>query len=247
MSRNSDKANTVLFRFQEQQAAKGGYKDYNSLKRPTNPFKVTNLKDLQGFKKVIIQDLNDKINRINNATLGLSGHQILDLNNDINELLKQKWNYEKQIRNLNGASDGYVNVSKDTALINSLKINGVRYFGLAKELEDVKTLKKEMDDFRKAKEEEVKNQKDTKHFINDLSQRINYNYFHNEEEAESLQQEKELMKNQRIQLLKLYKATQESGITIKTDLIEDIRFDEDVETILVQKRKQQLQSMYNIE
>ncbi|KAH3676513.1 hypothetical protein WICPIJ_009063 [Wickerhamomyces pijperi] len=248
MSRKSDKSNTILFRLQEQQAAKGGYKDYNSLKRPTNPFKITSIKDLQGFKKVILQDLNDKINRINNASLGLSDYQILELNSDINGLLKQKWNYEKQIRDLNGVgSDRYVNVNKDTALVNSLKINGVRYFGLAKNLEDIQKLKGEIDTLKKAKEEEIKRQKDKKLFLKSLTDRINYNYFNDDEQDEELlQQEKELMTGQRLQFLKLQRQTEESGLTIKADLIDEINYDEDIEAVLVAKRREQLQALYNI-
>ncbi|KAH3663938.1 hypothetical protein WICMUC_005877 [Wickerhamomyces mucosus] len=246
MSRNSDKANTVLFRFQEQQAEKGGYKDYNSLRRP-NPFKTNSIKDLQGFRKVITHELNDKVNRINNESLGLSEFQILELNNDINELLKERWNFDKQLQKISGGG-GY-QIGKDIILANSLKINGIRYFGLAKNLDNIVKLKKEIDLLKSQKLDEIKQQQDKELFIKNLTQRVNSNYYgidndYDNEDNDNEDKELQTIINERTRTL--LKQTNPNLNLNDKPLIDKINYTEDIEKVLVERRKQQLQSLYNI-
>lgn len=61
MSRNVDKANSVLVRFQEQQAeSAGGYKDYSRYQRPRNVSKVKSIKEANEWKRQVSKEIKQK-------------------------------------------------------------------------------------------------------------------------------------------------------------------------------------------
>lgn len=138
MSRNVDKANSVLVRFQEQQAeSASGYKDYSRYKRPKNVSKVKSIKEANEWKRQVSKEIKQKSTRIYDPSL--NEVQITELNDELNNLFKEwkRWQWhidhtlmEKRTKRKT-LEDSHV-------LANSGKlINGKRYFGRALELPEV--------------------------------------------------------------------------------------------------------------
>lgn len=172
MSRNSDKANTVLFRYQEQQAEANGYIDYNSTQRPRSVKKVTILKDAENWRKQVLQEISQKMLKISDEKL--SDYMIRDLNDDLNKLMREKIAWEHHIKSLGGPD--YIR-SDNGRVAGGVVIRGYRYFGRAKELPGVKEiLKKQLDDkdALKLKKEQTKSQHQK---LRELEERADVAYY----------------------------------------------------------------------
>ncbi|CCH59054.1 hypothetical protein TBLA_0B02120 [Henningerozyma blattae CBS 6284] len=94
MSRNIDKANSILATYQEQQAEKNtGYKDYSRFKRPKNVNKINSIEESNQWKNQVVREIKQKIDRMYDLTL--NDTQLLEINDEINELIIElnKWNY----------------------------------------------------------------------------------------------------------------------------------------------------------
>ncbi|EJS43044.1 isy1p [Saccharomyces arboricola H-6] len=139
MSRNVDKANSVLVRFQEQQAeSQTGYKDYSRYKRPRNVSKIKSIKEANEWKRQVSKEIQQKSTRIYDPSLNEA--QITELNDELNDLFKEwkRWQWhidhtlmEKRTKRKT-LEDGHL-------LANAGKlIHGKRYFGRALELPEVK-------------------------------------------------------------------------------------------------------------
>ncbi|EHN01653.1 Isy1p [Saccharomyces cerevisiae x Saccharomyces kudriavzevii VIN7] len=139
MSRNVDKANSVLVRFQEQQAESAtGYKDYSRYKRPKNVSRIKSLKEANEWKRQVSKEIQQKSTRIYDPSL--NEVQIAELNDELNDLFKEwkRWQWhinhtlmEKKTKRKT-LEDGHL-------LANAGKlIHGKRYFGRALELPEVK-------------------------------------------------------------------------------------------------------------
>lgn len=144
MSRNVDKANSVLVRYQELQAEEGsGYKDYSRYKRPTKLSSVKSLNEAQQWRKQITREINDKITRIYDPSL--NEIQVQELNDELNELLTEQNKWDWYMSKVLGGKRPDKRRRDD--MVGGKLINGKRYFGRALELPEVKDiLKKQQDD-----------------------------------------------------------------------------------------------------
>ncbi|KAI0186806.1 Isy1-like splicing factor [Astrocystis sublimbata] len=90
MARNSEKAQSMLFRFREAQAADLGIIDAGRTRRPR----------LREWRGQVLKEISRKVSKIQDPAL--SDYQIRDLNDEINKLMREKHMWEVQIRNLGG-------------------------------------------------------------------------------------------------------------------------------------------------
>eukprot|EP00579_Thalassiosira_antarctica_P032266 CAMPEP_0201994598 /NCGR_PEP_ID=MMETSP0905-20130828/2389_1 /ASSEMBLY_ACC=CAM_ASM_000554 /TAXON_ID=420261 /ORGANISM="Thalassiosira antarctica, Strain CCMP982" /LENGTH=118 /DNA_ID=CAMNT_0048549601 /DNA_START=76 /DNA_END=429 /DNA_ORIENTATION=- len=75
----------------------------NAARREKRPFLASHcehLADAEHFRKQIIREVADGVKKIQNA--GLGEHAIRDLNDGINKLIREKWHWNRRIRELGG-------------------------------------------------------------------------------------------------------------------------------------------------
>ncbi|GMG35353.1 unnamed protein product [Ambrosiozyma monospora] len=137
MSRNSEKAQSLLNRFQTQQYPN------KPTTRPKTAKYVKSLQDAERFRSMTLQSISAKLTKINDMMI--NEYQIRDLNDELNNLMREKTRWEYKIKELGGPD--YLQFSKrnggagmGTTDNGELVIKGYRYFGRAKELPDVKQL-----------------------------------------------------------------------------------------------------------
>lgn len=139
MSRNSEKAQSMLYRFQEQQAAEIGLVDAGRARRPRDINTVSSAAMCEKWRGQVVKEISRKITKIQDPAL--SDFQLRDLNDEINKLMKEKHVWEIRLKNLGGPN--YLH-SKSVAFDlegNSIgSARGYKYFGRARELPGVKEL-----------------------------------------------------------------------------------------------------------
>lgn len=138
-ARNSEKAQSMLFRFRAQQAADLGIIDAGRTRRPKNITETASIPACEKWRGQVLKEISRKISRIQESTL--SDYQIRDLNDEINKGMREKHVWELHIRNLGGPN--YMRgtrVYDDDGKEIPGSGKGYRYFGRAKELPGVKEL-----------------------------------------------------------------------------------------------------------
>ncbi|KAI0162066.1 Isy1-like splicing factor [Xylariaceae sp. FL1272] len=140
MARNSEKAQSMLFRFREAQAADLGILDAGRTRRPRSILDVTEVQSCEKWRGQVLKEVSRKVSKIQDPAL--SDYQIRDLNDEINKLMREKHMWEVQIRNLGGPNymRGGGKVYDETGKEIPGGGKGYRYFGRAKELPGVKEL-----------------------------------------------------------------------------------------------------------
>ncbi|KAL4988463.1 Isy1-like splicing factor [Aspergillus falconensis] len=140
MARNSEKAQSMLFRFRAQQAADLGIIDIGRTRRPKAITSVDSIPACEKWRGQVLKEISRKVSRIQEPSL--SDHQIRDLNDEINKLMREKWAWEMQIRNMGGPNymrgSGRVYDDEGREIPGGGK--GYRYFGRARELPGVKEM-----------------------------------------------------------------------------------------------------------
>lgn len=139
-ARNSEKAQSMLFRFRAAQAADLGILDVGRQRRPKNITSVTSIPICEKWRGQVLKEISRKVSRIQDPSL--SDFQIRDLNDEINKLMREKWVWELQIRNLGGPdyTRGRGRVYDDEGRGIPGGGKGYRYFGRARELPGVKEM-----------------------------------------------------------------------------------------------------------
>lgn len=139
-ARNSEKAQSMLFRFREAQAADLGIIDAGRTRRPKRITEVDSIPSCEKWRGQVLREISRKVSRIQEPVL--SDYQIRDLNDEINKLMREKHMWEVQIRNLGGPNymrgGGRIYDEQGREIPGGGK--GYRYFGRAKELPGVKEL-----------------------------------------------------------------------------------------------------------
>ncbi|KAK3905724.1 Oligosaccharyltransferase 48 kDa subunit beta-domain-containing protein [Staphylotrichum tortipilum] len=140
-ARNSEKAQSMLFRFREAQAADLGIIDAGRSRRPRAITEQDSIPSCEKWRGQVLKEISRKVSRIQDAAL--SDYQIRDLNDEINKLMREKHMWEVQIRNLGGPNytrlgGGKVYDEAGREIQGGGK--GYRYFGRARELPGVKEL-----------------------------------------------------------------------------------------------------------
>ncbi|EZF27266.1 pre-mRNA-splicing factor isy1 [Trichophyton rubrum D6] len=140
MARNSEKAQSMLFRFRAAQAADLGILDIGRTRRPKAITSIDSIPVCEKWRGQVLKEISRKVTRIQD--LSLSDFQIRDLNDEINKLMREKWLWEVQIRNLGGPNytrgGGRVYDEDGKEIPGGGK--GYRYFGRARELPGVKEM-----------------------------------------------------------------------------------------------------------
>ncbi|KAL5611421.1 hypothetical protein BROUX41_000969 [Berkeleyomyces rouxiae] len=140
MARNAEKAQSMLFRFREAQAAEIGIIDAGRTRRPKMISEVDAIPSAEKWRGQVLKEISRKVSRI--QEISLSDYQIRDLNDEINKLMREKHMWEVQIRNLGGPNymRGAAKIYDDNGREIPGGGKGYRYFGRARELPGVKEL-----------------------------------------------------------------------------------------------------------
>ncbi|KAJ9622608.1 NineTeen Complex (NTC) component [Taxawa tesnikishii (nom. ined.)] len=140
MARNSEKAQSMLFRFRAAQAADLGILDTSKTRRPKAISQQESIPSCEKWRGQVLKEISRKVSRIQEPSL--SDYQIRDLNDELNKLFKEKWQWELRIRELGGPNymrgGGRVLDEEGREIQGGGK--GYRYFGRARELPGVKEL-----------------------------------------------------------------------------------------------------------
>ncbi|RMZ90587.1 hypothetical protein DV736_g2183, partial [Chaetothyriales sp. CBS 134916] len=104
MARNSEKAQSMLYRFRATQASESGLLPTSSTRRPKAPSTIGTIPACEKFRGQILRDVSRKLLKIQDESL--SDAQVRDLNDEINKLMKEKWSWERRIKELGGPSYG---------------------------------------------------------------------------------------------------------------------------------------------
>lgn len=153
MARNSEKAQSMLFRFREAQAADLGIIDAGRTRRPRAITEQDSIPACEKWRGQVLKEISRKVSRIQDPAL--SDYQIRDINDEINKLMREKHMWEVQIRNLGGPnySRAGAKVYDEAGREIPGGGRGYKYFGRARELPGVKEL---FEAAAKAKQEDEK-------------------------------------------------------------------------------------------
>ncbi|KAL7621395.1 NineTeen Complex (NTC) component [Parahypoxylon ruwenzoriense] len=208
MARNSEKAQSMLFRFREAQAADLGIIDAGRARRPKVITEVDSIPACEKWRGQTLKEISRKVSRIQDPAL--SDYQIRDLNDEINKLMREKHMWEVQIRNLGGPNymRGGAKIYDETGREIPGGGKGYRYFGRAKELPGVKEL------FEAAAQKRTQDAERPLETREDLRKAVDakyYGYSPNEEDEALLQYEVEKEREAFEMLLKQVKAEPPPG------------------------------------
>ncbi|TCD63426.1 NineTeen Complex (NTC) component [Steccherinum ochraceum] len=153
MARNEEKAQSMLYRFREAQAAELGL-GTRSDRRPKMASSCKSLRDCERWRGEILREISRKVSKIQDT--GLTDYEVRDLNDEINKLMREKRHWENQIVALGGA-----NYRRNVAMVDDdgkevPGTKGYKYFGRAKDLPGVRELFQS-----KKREEDEENQAQT--------------------------------------------------------------------------------------
>eukprot|EP00298_Acanthocystis_sp_HF-20_P027805 c6117_g1_i1.p1 GENE.c6117_g1_i1~~c6117_g1_i1.p1 ORF type:complete len:276 (-),score=118.06 c6117_g1_i1:25-852(-) len=135
MARNEEKANAMLNRFLAMKADDAkGVKE----KRPYLATLCDNLVQAEKWRMQIVKEIGKKVAIIQNP--GHGEFQLREMNDEINKLIREKYHWEKRIREL-GGPDYRISSAKDIEVGEELiGSGGYKYFGAAKDLPGVREL-----------------------------------------------------------------------------------------------------------
>lgn len=128
---------TMMYRFHEAMATEAGLAVPRGTKRPASK-SVTSIKEAEHWRQQVFREITKKVSRIQST--GLNDYQLREMNDEINELLKEKNRWEYRIKELGGRN--YMQASRvvDNEGREIFGSKGYRYFGRARELPGVKEL-----------------------------------------------------------------------------------------------------------
>lgn len=130
----------MLFRFRAAQAADLGILDIGRTRRPKAITTIDQIPVCEKWRGQVLKEISRKVSRVHDQSL--SDFQIRDLNDEINKLMREKYMWEVQIRNLGGPNytrgGGRVYDDEGREIPGGGK--GYRYFGRARELPGVKEM-----------------------------------------------------------------------------------------------------------
>ncbi|CAE6510171.1 unnamed protein product [Rhizoctonia solani] len=185
MARNEEKAQSMLYRFREAQAAELGLAQKGD-KRPRMASACKSLRDCERWRGEILREISRKVSKIQDA--GLTDYEVRDLNDEINKLMREKRHWENQIVALGGA-----NYRRNVPMLDEdgkevPGTRGYKYFGRAKELPGVKELFQKNSSFLTSEKEDEENRV-LAHYKKFLDQGPAYFGDHDEDDEELLQYE----------------------------------------------------------
>ena len=185
MARNSEKAQSMLFRFRAQQAADLGILDTSRTRRPKAISLQTHIPTCERWRGQVLKEISRKVSKIQDPAL--SDYQIRDINDELNKLFREKWQWEVRIRELGGPNymRGGAKMTDDEGRVIEGGGKGYRYFGRAKDLPGVKEL------FEAAKQKPETTKVDTRHELRVRVDASYYGYNLDEEDGTLLEYERQ--------------------------------------------------------
>ncbi len=141
MARSQEKAMSMLNRWVDQKRGveSGGLTPFKSARFPSE---CRSVREGEFARSQILRELGSSISQIQNANLGEL--RIRELNDLINRLLRSKFAWEQQIRQLGGPDYSRIGASiSETDGVELPGQGGYKYFGAAKALPDVRELLQE--------------------------------------------------------------------------------------------------------
>lgn len=234
MSRNKEKAQSALNRYQQELNREAGVLESNPNLRPKYVQSVESLPQAEKWRNVVVSEISSKLTIIQDPIVGED--QIRELNETINKLFKEKRAWEYHIKSLGGPDHiRFGDRLQSTGMLDDevSGIKGFRYFGRAKDLPEVKLLKQAHIDktTRETAEETSNNEKER-----DLEARFNgiapdyYEQFHGDYSQIST---------------KLLQSIAKQGEKVETDIIDykaGLPSSEEIKQFVVQKKKEELLS-----
>lgn len=188
----------MLFRFRAAQAADLGILDIARTRRPKAITQIDSIPTAEKWRGQVLKEISRKVTRIQDPSL--SDYQIRDLNDEINKLMREKYMWESQIRNLGGPNymrGGRVYDDDGREIPGGGK--GYRYFGRARELPGVKEMFEAAARKNRPGEEETEGAKRTAELLRRHVDAAYFGYGRDEEEtvlgAYEEQREKEAYEN----------------------------------------------------
>lgn len=253
MSRNSEKSQSMLYRFREQQAAEMGIIDFNRARRPKAITSVDSIAVCEKWRAQVVKEIGRKVMRIQEPAL--SEFQIRDLNDEINKLMREKHMWEIQLRNL--GRPNYLKAGSTTQTVFDDKGNevpvvlggkdGYRYFGRARELPDVKELIDQQLNLRKQQESQESQERKLQQLARDLP--AAYYGFEGDEDTPEykslLEDEEKYSSTRRLQIANNIREDDSSLVTIPDSLLQ-VPSQKEVEAYLVERIRQKLQDQYSL-
>ncbi|KAI7864159.1 pre-mRNA-splicing factor ISY1 [Spinellus fusiger] len=138
MARNEEKAQSMLYRFREAQAAELGLIRKKE-RRPGMASTVTSVGECERWRREVLGEVSRKVSKIQDVSL--SDYQVRDLNDEINKLMREKYHWERRIRDLGGAD--YTRSAPKMLDHEGKEVpgnRGYKYFGRARDLPGVREL-----------------------------------------------------------------------------------------------------------
>lgn len=138
MSRNKEKSQSMLHRYYQQQMAASSSLIGGADIRPRNVRSVTTIRECEKWRHDLIREVSRKITKIQDPLL--TEAQIIELNDEINTLMRQKYAWEHHLVSLGGPNYLGKHVPGVSHTGMQFEPNGERYYGRAKDLPHVREL-----------------------------------------------------------------------------------------------------------
>ncbi|AAS53734.1 AFR363Wp [Eremothecium gossypii ATCC 10895] len=240
MSRNVDKANSVLARYQELVAENtSGYKDYSRFKRPTAVHRISNLEEAQRWRAEVVKDIGNKVTQIHDPSL--NEMQIEDINNELNRLFQEKMRWESHIRrNLRGPD--YRRMKQGLNTTGGTVINGTRYFGRALELPHVQELLQQQQQQRVKQQNQKQREQELRAKVRQWEEELGPDYYG--EDVPPGMQEYEAQRSRELQ--DILRSAAGRAPQVQIPLFERLPTQEEVEGWLVERRRKRLQERLDL-
>lgn len=133
MSRNREKAQSLLNRFQAQKSKEAGVLESNPNLRPKYVQSEKSLPQAEKWRLSILTEISVKLTKINDPTV--AEYELRELNDALNKLHREKRAWEYHIRDLGGSDHISYGLSAQ-----GINVKGIRYYGRARELLEVKQM-----------------------------------------------------------------------------------------------------------
>ncbi|CAK9442345.1 uncharacterized protein LODBEIA_P60880 [Lodderomyces beijingensis] len=124
-----------LSNFQQYKNREAGVIETNPQLRPKNVKKVRSIPQAETWRNIVMGEISSKLTQINDPNE--SDFRLRELNDELNQLFRDKKTWEYQIKAL-GGNDYIHNHNKKDMINSGANVAGWRYFGRAKELPDIK-------------------------------------------------------------------------------------------------------------
>jgi pre-mRNA-splicing factor ISY1 len=222
----------MLNKFRSQQQGAGRREASDG--RPRAITQVTSTAACEKWRHQVVRDIARKIEEINDPAI--TDFQIRELNDEINQLQKEKWMWETQLKNLGGTN--YMRFAGNLTEVDGRGLGshrGYKYYGRAKDLPGVKELFAEL----KPPPKQVL----TSHELYKLDLEASYFGLRDEEDSTLLAYEQRREEEAKKNLLS------EEGRSSRWNLVDIPSYDEmpsnaEIEAVLLEKRKTALLTQY---